>query len=124
MLFAGQKAQILATLAVVLSGAIAPAVRWLVHFGMGQVPAVPNPVFVLGLLLAELSGTIALRTVELAVRRLRYLSKTDAKVEVLRLGTAGRLGSHAKPGGVFGPMRRCHRTSTKLTGFLKFWNNL
>jgi predicted PurR-regulated permease PerM len=93
LLYAGREVLIPVTLAVVLSLAIAPGVRWLKRLGLGHGAAVLSAVAVLSLLLLGLAVLIGLQAVDMADSMPKYQSTLGAKVQVLRDVTAGRMAS-------------------------------
>ncbi|MEO6854897.1 MAG: AI-2E family transporter [Rhodoferax sp.] len=105
VLYVGREVLIPVTLAVVLSLAIAPAVRALKQLGLGQVPAVLSAVVVLSMLLLGLATLIGLQAIELADGLPQYQSTLGSKIEILRETTVGRLESmQGSAGRVFGKL--------------------
>nr|WP_315430804.1 AI-2E family transporter [uncultured Albidiferax sp.] len=105
VLYVGREVLIPVTLAVVLSLAIAPAVRALKRLGLGQVPAVLSAVVALSLLLLGLATLIGMQAVELADSLPQYQSTLGAKIEILREATVGRVESmQGSAGRIFGKL--------------------
>jgi len=91
MLYLGRAVLVPVTLAVLLSFAIAPAVRGLRRVGFGHVSSVLVAVLALGAVLLALAGVIGIQTVQMASNAAQYEATIKNKVQTLRSLTIARM---------------------------------
>ena len=91
LLYLGRAVLVPVTLALILSLAVAPAVRLLRHTGLGQVGAVLIAAAVLAVLLSTLVVTIGFQVVQIAGSLPQYESTIRLKARALRDLTIGRM---------------------------------
>jgi predicted PurR-regulated permease PerM len=91
MLYLGRAVLVPVTLAVLLSFAIAPVVRWLRRVGLGHVSSVLVAVLALGAVLLALAGVIGVQTLQMASNASQYEATIKNKVQTLRSLTIARM---------------------------------
>src|SRR4051812_24076590 len=85
-LYFGREFFVPLALAILLSFALAPPVRWLRRVHMPRLPAVLLVVVVAFLLILSFAGVVAWQIADLANRLPRYQYNIENKIEVLRAG--------------------------------------
>lgn len=105
VLYVGREVLIPVTLAVVLSLAMAPAVRAIKRLGLAHVPAVLSAVAAMSLVVLGLATMIGMQAIELADGLPQYQSTLGYKIETLREATLGRVESmQGSAGRIFGKL--------------------